>query len=125
MCYYKKISNNSSSLNGTWIRIKQEISGQALPSAIYQKQKLIISDSTYTTIAESVDKGIVHHTATQMDIYRKEGVNNGKHFKAIYKLDNQELTICYNSSGDGYQETFETKLKPTFLLSVFKKGLNN
>jgi hypothetical protein len=58
-----------------------------------------------------------------MDIYGKEGVNAGKHFTAIYKIENGQLTICYNLSGDGYPEAFETNTKPTLFLSVFKKEI--
>ena len=56
-----------------------------------------------------------------MDIYGKQGVNAGKHFTAIYKLENELLTICYNLRGDSYPAAFETKGKPTLFLSVFKK----
>ena len=108
-------------LNGTWVPIKQEIGGTSLPHAAFEKQKLIISDSTYTFIAESVDKGVVRYRDYKMDIYGREGVNAGKHFTARYKLKAGRLTICYNLSGDGYPETFETKGKPRFFLCVFKK----
>ena len=56
-----------------------------------------------------------------MDIYGKEGVNTGKHFTAIYKYENDQMTVCYNLVGDSYPETFETKSKPTLFLSVFKR----
>lgn len=56
-----------------------------------------------------------------MDIYGKEGVNTGKHFAAIYKLNNEKLTICYNLNGDSYPSDFETKSRPALFLSVFKK----
>lgn len=108
-------------LNGIWIPIKQEIGGSALPPAIYQNQKLIITDSVYTVMAESVDKGIVHLKENKMDIYGQDGVNSGKHFTAIYKLENGELNICYNLSGSEYPENFDTKGKMTYFLSVFKK----
>jgi hypothetical protein len=87
----------------------------------FAKQKLIISDSNYTVMAESVDKGVVHYKDDKMDIYGKEGVNAGKHFTAIYKYENNQLTICYNLSGDSYPQAFETKSKPTLFLSIFKK----
>ena len=72
--------------------------------------------------AESVDKGILKYKGGQMDIYGKEGVNAGKHFTAIYKMENERLTICYNLKGDVYPSNFETKSAPTFFLSVFKKN---
>lgn len=108
-------------LNGTWLPSKQEIGGKVLPAAVYQNQKLVIKDSTYMVVAESVDKGIVKFSGNKMDIYGKEGVNVGKHFTAIYKLENGELTVCYNLAGNAYPEAFETTGKMTFFLSVFKK----
>ena len=117
----KKVTMPINILNGTWIPIKQEIGGKELPAVVLEKQKLIISDSTYTFIAESTDKGIVEYKDNKMDIYSKEGVNVGKHFTAIYKLENGLLTVCYNLAGDSYPDIFETQSKPTFFLSVFKK----
>jgi uncharacterized protein (TIGR03067 family) len=117
----KNNSVKSNGLNGTWVPVKQEFSGAPLPLSAFEKQQLIISDSNYTLIAESVDKGIIKRTADKMDLYGKEGVNTGKHFTAIYKLENSLLTICYNLTGSGYPETFDTKGKPMHFLSVFKK----
>jgi uncharacterized protein (TIGR03067 family) len=112
----------SNKLNGTWVPITQEMGGRPLPKTFYEKQQLIISDSIYTVIAESVDKGVVKYSGDKMDIYGKDGVNAGKHFTAIYKMENGQLTVCYNLQGNGYPETFDTKEKPLYFLSVFKKN---
>jgi len=119
----KETAINSNTLDGAWTPQKQELGGKNLPSVVFEKQKLIISDSIYTVIAESVDKGVVKYNDGKMDIYGKEGVNAGKHFTAIYKYDNEQLTICYNLQGDSYPETFETKDKPLYFLSIFKKEI--
>jgi uncharacterized protein (TIGR03067 family) len=111
----------SNDFSGTWIPVTQEFSGSALPASAFQNQKLILTDRHYTVIAESIDKGIVKYTGNKMDIYGKDGVNAGKHFTAIYKYENDRLTICYNLAGDGYPEAFETKGKQMYFLSVFKK----
>ena len=108
-------------LNGSWTPTKQEIGGKDLPTTYFRAQKLIIQDTAYTLTAESVDKGTLTYKNGQMDIYGKEGVNKGKHFTALYKLDNNQLTIVYNLKGDSYPTDFETKSKPTLFLSVFKK----
>lgn len=108
-------------LNGNWTPIKQEIGGKNLPTTYFQTQKLLIQNTTYTLTAESVDKGTLTYKNGQMDIYGKVGVNKGKHFTALYKLDNNQLTIVYNLTGDTYPTEFETKSKPTLFLSVFKK----
>lgn len=117
----KNSTMTTNPLNGTWIPVKQEFAGTGLPPAVYAKQKLIISDSNYTVIAESVDKGTTTVNGDKMDIYGKEGVNAGKHFTALHKLENGELTICYNLAGNAYPENFDTKGKPMYFLSVFRK----
>lgn len=117
----KSSTMTTNKFDGTWMPIEQEIGGNPLPAVAFKDQKLIISDSTYTVIADNVDKGIVKYTGNKMDIYSEEGVNKGKHFTAIYKYENELLTICYNLQGDSYPETFDTKGKPLFFLSVFKK----
>ena len=125
----KKALTASNKLNGTWVPIKQEFGGTLLPTAAFEKQNLIIADSVYTFTAESVDKGVVKYRDDKMDIYGKEGVNAGKHFTAIYKVEqtgsskeSERLTICYNLTGDHYPETFETKGKRTYFLSVYKRS---
>lgn len=117
----KNTAMKSNPLNGTWIPVKQELGGTSLPAAAFEKQRLIISDSMYTVIAESTDKGTVKYNGNKMDIYGKDGVNAGKHFTAIYKYENEQLSICYNLSGGTYPETFDTKGKPLFFLSLFKR----
>jgi len=108
-------------LAGTWLPVSEEMGGTALPPASFATQKLIISDSSYTFIAESVDKGVVRYNGDKMDIYGREGVNTGKHFMAIYKYGNRMLTICYNLRGNAYPEAFDTKGKPLYFLCTFKK----
>jgi uncharacterized protein (TIGR03067 family) len=114
-------ATNSNDLNGVWTPTRQEIGGKELPKDAFESQKLTIHDSTYTFVAESGDKGALKYSAGKMDIYGKEGVNAGKHFTAIYKLENAQLTICYNLKGDSYPDAFETSSKPALFLSVFQK----
>jgi len=109
------------SLRGVWIPSNQAMGGKAFPKAVFEKSKLILRDSTYTLIAESVDKGLVKYNGNKMDIYGKQGANTGKHFMAIYKLENGQLTICYNLKGDSYPGAFDTTGKPLFFISTFKK----
>ena len=117
----RNAAKQSGKLDGIWLPVKQELGGKTLPAVAFDKQKLMISDSTYTFTAESVDKGTVKYSDDKMDIYGKEGVNTGKHFMAIYKFENDQLTICYNLKGDKYPEAFDTKGNPLFFLCVFKR----
>ena len=109
-------------LNGTWIPLSQEMGGKQMPKSFYENSKHEILDSTYTLTAESVDKGVVKYHGDKMDIYGREGVNKGKHFTALYKYENAQLTICYNLTGNSYPETFDTKGKPLYFLSIYKRN---
>ncbi|MCE3296062.1 MAG: hypothetical protein K0R65_1776 [Crocinitomicaceae bacterium] len=108
-------------IDGVWVPVKQEIGGTALPESVFKSQKLTLDGSSYTMQAESTDKGEVKYDGSKMDIYGKEGVNKGKHFTAVYKYENDQLTICYNLAGDTYPENFDTQGKPLFFLSVFER----
>ncbi len=117
----KNTAMKQTKFNGTWVPVQQEFAGTVLPKAAFEQQRLVLSDSNYTLTAESVDKGVVKYNGNKMDIYGREGVNAGKHFTAIYKFENGQLTICYNLAGDSYPEAFETKGKPLFFLAVFRE----
>lgn len=120
---YKQVSRGYF-LNGNWIPVKQEMGGNDLPKAFYEKQVLLINDDAYTLTAESVDRGNLNYGDGKMEIEGKEGVNAGKTFKAIYKLEGNTLTICYNLRGDKYPTNFQTKDEPFYFLSVFIKSEN-
>ena len=109
------------SLNGSWIPVRQEMSGKEMPAAFYAKQKLVILDSTYTMIAESLDKGVVRISGNRIDIFGKEGVNKGRHFTGLFLYEKGILTICYNLKGDSYPDNMETRGKPLYFLSVFTR----
>lgn len=118
----KKTTLPASELNGNWKPIQEEIGGKSLPPVAFATQTLVLKDSTYTFTAESTDKGVAVYSNGKMDIYGKEGVNKGKHFTAIYKLEEGKLFICYNLKGDDYPVSFDTNGKPLYFLCVFRKG---
>lgn len=108
-------------MNGTWVPVSQEMGGKIMPKSAFEKQQLVVSDSNYTFTAESVDKGTLKVNGDKMDIYGREGVNNGKHFTAIYKFEKGQLAICYNLKGDSYPVAFDTKANPLFFLTVYQR----
>jgi len=122
-CYVTRpLDANKNPLNGVWVPIQQEMGGKPIPVVATASQKLTIQDTTYTLVAESTDRGTVIYGNGKMDIYGKDGPNAGKHFTAIYKLEGEQLTICYNLFGDPYPTEYETKQHPMYFLSVFKRA---
>jgi len=117
----KETVSNSGELDGDWYPIQQEINGQQLELASFENQKLIIIGSSFIFMAESVDEGNVTYDNGKMDIYVDTGVNAGRLFKAIYKLENELLILCYDLKGGSYPESFDTSKNPNFFLSTFRK----
>ncbi len=124
-CTTTKKTSTSQSLNGVWTAIKGEVGGQELPVAALENAKLTFTDTTYVRVDPSgIGKGIVKYGNNKMDIYEKEGALVGKHAKGIYKLETQQLTICYDleeNTDNNFPTSFETKSKPTLRLLVLKK----
>ncbi|MFN8276463.1 MAG: hypothetical protein U0T84_03190 [Chitinophagales bacterium] len=114
-------NRNYRQLDGTWSPLREEIGGTSLPAAAFEKQLLQIEDNRYTVLAESVDKGTVVYGKGKMDIDGMEGVNKGKHFKAIYKKKKHQLEICYDLSGKTYPTGFDTKNHPMWFHAVFEQ----
>jgi uncharacterized protein (TIGR03067 family) len=109
------------SLQGVWIPVRQELNGQPLPVESFAQGKLTIGEGRYTfETAYATDQGEATYGDGQMDIYSREGPNKGKHFKAIYTIENKQLTICYNLAGDRYPESFDTTGNALFFLCVFR-----
>ncbi len=115
------IGTGPKKLNGTWVPVKQELAGNTIPKAYYAKQKLIIKDSTYVVEAENIDEGTISIWKNKIDIYGKDGVNKGRHITAIYKIEKNQLIICYNLGGIGFPENFITRGKPQYFLAVYRK----
>ena len=117
----KETASNSGKLDGDWYPIRQEMKGQELPLASFDNQKLAIIGNSFIFMAESADEGNVTYDKDRMDIYVEVGVNAGRHFKAIYKFENDLLTICYDLKGGDYPANFNTSENPNLFLSVFRK----
>jgi uncharacterized protein (TIGR03067 family) len=108
-------------LNGGWLPIKQEIGGKELPPESFEGERFAIVENSFLIISEGADQGTITYSNGKMDIIVEVGVNEGKHFKAIYKLENNQLTICYDLSGSSYPESFNTSGNQNLFLSVFRK----
>jgi uncharacterized protein (TIGR03067 family) len=60
-------------------------------------------------------------TPKSMVIKPTEGPLKGKALKAIYKLDGDNLTICYDAEGKEAPKKFESTAENKFLLVEYKR----
>jgi uncharacterized protein (TIGR03067 family) len=109
----------SADLNGSWQASTAELAGKQFPADVTKTILLVIKDEHY-------DVGNDHGTikvldATKMEITGMEGPNKGKTFKAIYKKKNEELTICYDLSGNAFPVSFSTEPNTKLFLVHYLK----
>lgn len=115
------MTNMLSNLNGTWLAIYQEFEGNEIPPAAYEGQQLTLQENTYTVIGAKTDEGIIKVNGQNLDIYGTDGANKGRHYSAIYQIEDNQLTICYNLAGTSHPRDFKTTGKSQFFLAKFQR----
>ena len=105
--------NETGKLEGSWLPVEAELSGQKFPDEVLKTMKLILERDTYTVYAgEQIDRGTIQLASTAepkaMDITGTEGPNKGKTFLAIYELAGDTLRICYDLAGKQRPTEFKT-----------------
>ena len=112
---------------GKWTIAKATVAGKDFTAAFKSLELQLAPDGGYTlTIDGKTDKGTTKVDATktprEMDITGTEGPNKGKTMKAIYKLDGDAMTVCYEL-GDGPRPTaFESKAGTPVFLAEYKRA---
>jgi uncharacterized protein (TIGR03067 family) len=102
-------------LDGIWLPVDAEFSGQRLPEGSLDKLELALSDGKYalkvsgTTIDQGVIELFPESTPKAMKITGSDGPNKGRMIPAIYELDAKTLTICYDLSGAATPAGFRTE----------------
>lgn len=122
--------NATKKLTGAWVPVKQELGGNSISKQFFSKQTLTIRDTLYSIEAGNdleelqLDEGSIFINKNKIDLYGKKGKNKGKHITAIFKIEKNQLIICYNLAGIGFPESFETIGKPLYFMSTYeyKKG---
>ncbi len=118
--------NATKKLTGAWVPIKQELGGNTISKQFFSKQTLTIRDTLYNIEAENdfenlqLDEGSIYINKNKIDLYGKKGKNKGKHITAIFKIEKNQLIICFNLGGIGFPESFETIGKPLYFMSTYE-----
>lgn len=99
-------------LQGNWILISAERDGKKMPSEeaktirltiqghkfILRKDAVVISEGSFTLDATGKPK--------KVDEMIKAGPNKGKRLLAIYEIDDEQQTVCFDLSGKNGQRCF-------------------
>lgn len=112
-------------MQGTWLASTAELGGKPFPEQFRKSLKLSIKDDHYTVMAESKDEGTLKLDAGKspktMEIKGTQGPNQGKTIPAIYKIEGDTLTICYNLGGKDFPTEFVSKTGTKLFLVEYKR----
>ena len=93
-------------LEGAWVPIAASVSGKELLVAELRVKYLVLDGHDYNIIDRSnqiVDRGeyLVNDSAkpSTIDIVGRDGPNAGRSLLAIFELQDNRLTVCYNLEG--------------------------
>lgn len=107
---------------GIWIALAAEMSGKDITAA-FANERMEITDAGYKIWSGNMvtDSGLLtfNEGAGELDILGTEGPNKGKTFKCIYKVDGDNLIICY-SLGQR-PDKFETNAENNWVLIKWTK----
>jgi uncharacterized protein (TIGR03067 family) len=113
-------------LVGTWKIEKAELGGKDVLEHVKTLDFRIEAGGKYTAkIGTETDNGSFTvdsaKTPKRMDITSTGGPNKGKTIPALYKLDGDTLTVCYQMRGTDRPTAFESKPDTDLFLAVYKR----
>ena len=93
-------------LEGAWVPIAASVSGKELLVAELRVKYLVLDGHDYNIVDRSnqiVDRGeyLVNDSSrpSTIDIVGRDGPNAGRSLLAIFELQDNRLTVCYNLEG--------------------------
>lgn len=109
-------------IEGTWVIVEAELSGQKLPEEGLKGSKLILRQGSYRF---GDDQGEYKLSPAEkfkaMDIAGRAGPNAGKSFLAIYELKGETLKICYDLAGKARPQEFKTAAGTQQFLVTYRR----
>jgi len=117
---------DTQALQGSWSVASAELAGKPFPEQIVKNMSLTMKDGRYSVmVGQTKDEGTAKldssKTPKTMEITGTDGPNKGKTFLAIYKLNGDSLSICYDLSGKTYPTEFKTKPDTMLFLVEYKR----
>jgi len=117
---------DSDAIQGSWLASAAEIGGKPFPDEVRKSIKLTLKDGKYTvTLGNSRDQGTIKLDPSAkpkaLDITGTDGPNKGRTILAIYALNGDTLTICYDLSGKSRPTEFKTTEGSQLLLVTYQR----
>jgi len=115
------VADDWKALTGTWKVEKATLGGQDMSESL-KSLVLTIEEGKYKLVTDTGTIAIEPEKKPKvMTIKGTDGPNKGKTFPAIYEVDKDTLTICYDLSGKETPTAFESKAGTRTLLATYKR----
>lgn len=112
---------------GKWALVKAELGGNDVTAGLkYAEFEMRAGGAYRVKIGAEADEGAVTvdpaKAPKQMDVVGKAGPNAGRTIKAVYKLDGDALTVCYELSDGDRPTAFQSKAGTKQFLVEYKRA---
>ena len=113
-------------IEGTWKLIGGEQNGEDEPQEDLARSSLVIQGDHHTVnIGDAVLEGTHELDTTQspmtIDAQDTAGPFEGMSLKGIFKVDGDELTVCFAAPGEDRPDEFTTKTGKATLMHVWRR----
>ena len=108
-------------LDGKWIPIEAEMGGSKMAAGALSSFELAIRNGTYEVPGDVGRIELSESDPRAMDVIGTDGPNKGKTYPAIYEVDGDLLTICYDLSGKERPKAFATESGTKQFLVKYKR----
>ncbi len=111
-------------LDGSWQPERGTMHGEVVPTSALGVMALVVSNGTFKASSGSLSStGRMNQTgylSNQFDLNIEGGADQGRLIKAIFKVENQMLTITYSESGE-FPITHDSSADNKYLTLIYKK----
>ena len=97
-------------IEGTWAIASASLGGKELPLAAFQNNPLRLAGGRYSFQNDSGEYSVIRDAVpTAIDVRGRQGPNAGRTIPAIFKVQGDTLTICYDLSGKARPKDFRSE----------------
>lgn len=111
-------------LDGSWQPERGTMHGEVVPTSALQVMSLVVSSGTFKASSGSLSStgrmNQAGYLANQFDLNIETGSDQGRLIKAIFKVENQTLTITFSETGE-FPTTHDSSADNKYLTLIYKK----